>query len=287
MPLNRLIVEMSPDYLNTRERPGFEIDARSQRSEYGGKALVEVRALSKTFLGVTGSWKKVDYDKAAVFLNSQLQFELNRTISTGAVSLRHQLTPLTAMTLSVSQEQDRFEFSPLRDSNSTGVAGGVSFDPHALIRGTATFGYRNFHPLSPGLPDYKGATAGGDLSYTLLGMTRFGVQFRRDVSYSYDVNQPYYLETGFSASAAQQIFGPVDVVGRLGRLRLAYTDRGGAAVAVSNRVDHVQSYGVGVGYHFGRDVRLGFNVDQQHRTSDVALRQYDGLRYGTSVTYGF
>jgi len=37
----------------------------------------------------------------------------------------------------------------------------------------------------------------------------------------------------------------------------------------------------------GHDMRVGFNIDQQKRESSIAIRQYDGLRYGTSITYGF
>ena len=38
----------------------------------------------------------------------------------------------------------------------------------------------------------------------------------RDVQYSFEANQPYYLQTGIEGSIAQQIFGPFDVVGRGG-----------------------------------------------------------------------
>jgi len=34
-----------------------------------------------------------------------------------------------------------------------------------------------------------------DLTCTLLGMTRFAVRAMRDVQYSYDLAQPYYLQT--------------------------------------------------------------------------------------------
>jgi hypothetical protein len=34
-----------------------------------------------------------------------------------------------------------------------------------------------------------------DLTYTLLGMTRFAVRAMRDVQYSYDLAQPYHLHT--------------------------------------------------------------------------------------------
>ena len=89
-----------------------------------------------------------------------------------------------------------------------------------------------------------------------------------------------------SASISQQIFGPVDVVARGGAQRLEYQDRAGAAVAASNRTDHITLYGGGVGYHMGRDLRIGFNIDQQQRTSPVEGKQYTGLRYGFAVTYG-
>ena len=107
------------------------------------------------------------------------------------------------------------------------------------------------------------------------------------MQYSYEINQPYYLQTGAGGSITQQIFGPFDVMARGGAQRLAYRDRAGVFVATENRTDHVTTFGGGVGYHFGRDVRWGLNVDQYHRTSDLTARQYDALRYGTSVTYGF
>jgi len=287
LPLNRLRVDLSPKFLTTRDRPGYEIDARSQRRQYGGVGTIELRAFPRTFIGVTGSTERVDFDSVAVFDGVNLREALNRTVQAGGVAVRHQLTPLTTIGVSATREQSRFEFSPLRDSDSTSIFASVTFDPFALIKGSAKVGYRNFHPLSPGLPDFTGLTASGDLSYTLLGATRFSVNFTRDVQYSYEINQPYYLQTGAGGSITQQIFGPFDVMARGGAQRLAYRDRAGVFVATENRTDHVTTFGGGVGYHFGRDVRWGLNVDQYHRTSDLTARQYDALRYGTSVTYGF
>lgn len=286
VPLNRLSFRVSGSYLRTRERPGFEIDARSQRYEKGIDGAVEIRALAKTYFGVRASELKVNFDKAAVFLDSNLHFELNRTSTTAGASMRLQLTPLTSLAFEVSRVQDRFDFSPLRDSNSTAFSGSLTFDPFALIKGNARIGYRDFQPVQPGLPDYKGSTAAADLSYTLLGTTRFSVGVMRDVQYSFDINQPYYLQTGISGSIAQQVFGPLDVIGRAGAQQLAYRDRSGTAVGASNRIDQVRTYGGGIGYHLGKDLRIGVNVDHYKRTSPVSNRQYEGLKFGTSVTYG-
>lgn len=284
--LNRLLFDVGAKYVSTRDRPGYEIDERAQRFDTLFRGKVEVRALSKTFFGVNATREKVEFDSHEVFLGSNLQEELGRVVTTVGGTVRQQLTPLTSVTFEGSDEQDRFELSPLRNSDSRSVSASVSFDPLALIKGHARVGYRDFKPLQSGVPRYDGVTASADLSYVLLNMTKFAVQLLRDVQYSYDVNQPYYLQTGVNGSLTQQVFGPVDVVGRGGIQHLDYRDRAGVP-GVGSRLDEVRTYGGGVGYHVGRDLRIGADVDYVKRTSPIAIRQYHGLVFGTSVTYGF
>ena len=287
VPLSRLNLNMNATRASVRDRPGFEIDARSQRNETSYDGKIEIRGLSKTFFGVTGSRSKVDFDKADFFLDSNLQFELNRVTTTAGIQVREQLTPLTSISVNATRSQDRFEFSSLRDSDSTAATATVSFDPVALIKGSATFGYRDFEPRAPGLASFKGTTAKVDLTYVAFGSTRLAFGLSRDVQYSFDINQPYFLQTAFNGSIAQQIFGPFDVVVRGGTASLAYRDREGAGILVSDRVDHSQTYGGGIGFHMSRDLRLGVNVDKEHRISDIAAREYNNLKIGSAVTYGF
>ena len=286
VPLSRFTLTPTWSYVNTRQRPGFEIDTRAQRTEIAYGAAAEIKMLSKTFIGVKADHSTTDFDGSAEFLGISLHDQLNRTVTTESLTLRHQMTPLTSVSFAVSLEQDRFAFDHLRDSDSRLISGSIRFEPAALIKGGASFGYRDFKPVSPDLPGFKGSTAAVDLSYVLLGVTRLGVQATRDVQYSYDINQPYYVQTGATASVSQQIFGPLDVVARGGLQRLVYQTRTGVVVAVSDRVDHVQTFGGGIGYHFGRDTRFGFNIDQSRRISAVDLRPFKGLSYGFAVTYG-
>jgi len=286
IPLSRISFNPTVSFLDTRDRPGFEVDARARRTEVEYSGTVELHALSKTFVALHGGRRISSFDKGAEFLGSSLRDQLNRTVTDETISLRHELTPLTSLTLDVGREQDRFEFSPVRDSDSTRIVGGVKLDRAALIKGGAFVGYRDFQPLDPSLAGFKGMTVEADLSYVLLGITRFSVKGMRDVQYSYDVNQPYYLQSGANLEISQQLFGPFDAVGRAGAARLNYQDRAGAAVAVSNRVDHVETYGGGFGYHLGRDTRIGINIDHYQRLSPVSGRQYKGLKYGIAVTYG-
>jgi len=285
VPLNRVILTPSWNYVNTRARPGFEIDARAERTEMAYGGTVELRLFSKSAVTFEGKQSTTGFADTAEFLGTNLHDALNRTVTTGSLSLTHRVTPLTTLAATGSLSRDNFKFSGLRDSESRTISGSIRFDPAALIKGSASFGYSEFRPASADMPGYKGSVASVDISYVLLGITKFSVTAGRDVQYSYDINQPYYVQTGIGGSVGQQLFGPLDVVARGALRRMEYRDRIGAIVPVAERVDHMESYGLGIGYHLGRDTRIGVNVDQSRRISAVSFRRYSGWTYGVAVTY--
>jgi len=287
VPGSLMSFKINGAYLDARERPGFEIDSRVQRKEVTHSGSVEYHALSKSHIGVSGSRARTSFAEDAEFEDTNLRISLNRVNTTAAVNLRQQITPLTSLTFSATRSMDRFEFSPQRDSDTTDVRASLAFDPVALLKGGAMIGYSDFKPTAPDLPGFKGVIGSVNLTYVLLGATRFGVEGLRSVQYSYDVDQPYYVQTGVNGSIAQQIFGPFDVAVHGGVELLAYRDRLGAVVKVADRTDRVNSYGVGVGFHMGKALRLAFNVDKVNRDSQLADRQYDNFRFGTSLTSAF
>ena len=188
--LNRLSFKGSARHLSTRERPGFEIDARSDRTETEWDGTIEMCTTPQSYVGARAWRRRVEFDSDEVFRGANLADQLNRTIDGHALTLRHVLTPLTTVSLQIGREQERFLFSPLRDSDSNRVSGSVAFQPLALISGQATLGYRHFEPVSADVPAYHGTTAAVALSYSLLGTTRFGVDLSRDVQPSLELQQP-------------------------------------------------------------------------------------------------
>jgi hypothetical protein len=211
VPGSLISFKIAGAYLNARERPGFEIDTRVARKVATYSGSFDYHALSQTYIGVSGSRERTSFASEAEFLDTNLEISLNRVSTTAAVNLRYTLTSLTSLTFSATRSMDRFEFSPQRDSISTSGQASITFQPGALFKGGATIGYSDFKPVAPDLPSFSGVTGSVDLTYVLLGSTRFSVQGSRGVQYSYDVNQPYYVQTGVIASIAQQIFGPIDV----------------------------------------------------------------------------
>ncbi len=285
-PLTRFTFKAGVRYANTFDRPGYEISERVHHIDTGYNGAAEVKVLSKTFVGIHADRGTFRYDEHETFMGVDLRQELNRTSTNAGVTIRDQLTPLTAITVDGSAQQDRFEFNPLRNADSKQISAGAQFDPFALISGSATVGYRDFTPLAAGVPAFQGVTANVHLTYTAAGATKIAVEALRDVQYSYDVKTPYYVEGGATVSASQQIYGPVDAVGRLGAYNLSYRVAVGAGVGPDD-TDTIRLYGGGVGYRIGRAMRIGANVESQRRTSAVAARNYHGLLYGISATYDF
>lgn len=296
LPLLHLRPWFEGSFLTVRDRPGYEIDLRLRRAETGLGGGVDLFVSTRTTAGVSFRQTKTDYQAGETFLGTSVRDALNRSTTVGAASFRYALTPLTTVVLAVESVHERFEFSPVRDSNGFRVLPGVEFDASALITGSAHVGYRHLTMLTAGMPDYTGPVASVDLGYVLMGITRFSVQMSRDVAYSYDPAEPFYLLTGVTGSVSQSVGGPWSVEARAGVQRLSYrvidqalaTALGlGDVQGLAGRVDTVRTYGGGIGYKLGPSTRLGFNVDYFTRRSALYSRQYRGLRAGSSVTYGF
>ena len=286
VPLNRLRFSVGTAYLWARDRPSFEIDARVPRRETQYTGAAEVRTFSRTFFGVQGSRRRVDFQDDATFVDTALQFQLNRVATAFALTARHELSPLTSISVDAGRQNDRFEFSSLRDSDSTIAGAQVILDPSAFIKGSARVGYRDFEPIDKSVPGYQGPTVAVDLSYILLGSTRFGVQVTRDVQYSYDINQPYFIQSGLAATIQQQIYGPVDAIAGFGSYSLDYHDRTGVVVLYPDRTDKDRSFNLGVGYHMTPDLRIGGRLEKQWRDSENPIRRFEGFRIGVVFSYG-
>jgi hypothetical protein len=118
-----------------------------------------------------------------------------------------------------------------------------------------------------------------------MGATRLTVETTRDVGYSYEPLQPYYVATGIGGTLRRQISGDIDTVLSARRTRNAY--RVVSGVQESPRRDVILSYAVDLGYRVNRTSRMGFVVAWQERTSSAGnLRRYRGLTAGLSFTYG-
>jgi hypothetical protein len=114
------------------------------------------------------------------------------------------------------------------------------------------------------------------------------VIFTRDITYSYQTTEPYYILTDVGFKVLQKITHQWDLLGNVGRQWLGYQQSQGPVLPTgADRVDRSYFVGGGIGYEFADDFRVGVNATYYNRTSNtVTFNHYNGLRVGAAITYG-
>jgi len=288
--LRRFTLFAENSFVHSRQRPSFEIDLRSRRLENRFTAGVDMRITPKLSFQVHGTKGKTEFDGDTVLLGTRIAETLNRdTVGFGTVT-RYRLSVLTALALRAERFEDSFPLSPERGSDNVRIMPGVELRPRALINGSAYLGVRHLNPVDESLlPEFAGLVSDLALSYTLLGSTTISFSHVRDIAYSFEPLQPYYVDTGFGVRVRRALGSRFDVVLSTDRHAYSYRD-----LIVQNvrpepqRVDTTWKYDGSVGYRLGREGRLGFGIAYWKRDSTTRVsRDFDGLRIGTTVTYGF
>lgn len=283
--MGRITPYVSEAFLNARERPGFEIDARSRRLENTVTLGADAPVLPHLTLGFAAWRTNVQFDAAEVFAGSSLSDVLNRTADGLRASARLNITPYTTVVLLAEAQRDRFPVSRDRDSDSVRVMPGVEFNAFALVSGTASVGFRKYDALGTRSRDFRGVVGSIDLGYTFLTSTRFSVRADRDLAYSQEILEPYYLFSALGATLTHRVSTKWDLQATSGAQRLAYQGIGSGQTIKDGRLDAVNLLGGGGGYRFPSGLRLGLNIDRYRRRSDRDVRDYTGFRAGISVTH--
>jgi hypothetical protein len=289
-PLNRLTPYFEGNITNTRHRQNLEIDAIVRRRNNGGKAGAELRLTEKISVGGYALRSRLEYEPNSLYLGTDLARQLNHTSAGEGAAVRWALTPFTTVSMETERQRDRFESAGDRDSDILRVAPSVELKPLALVSGRATVGFQRRKFLTGGQPDFNGTFAFADLSYTMLGRTRFSVAGRRSLEYSYLVGQHDYVVAEVTVSVTQRLGDSWDLGGSAGRGHLTYPN-------VSNPTnpgtmafpdETVLSFGADVGYNVAR-ARVGFHVEHRARETDRGSvgRGYERFRIGSTLTYVF
>jgi hypothetical protein len=287
----RLTLFVEDSYLNTRQRPNYEIDLRSRHLQHDLSGGLAVRFTPKSSVEVARRHGETRFDGDAFFLGQNLRETLNRDSDTWAFAVRHKHSSLTTVGVRAETQRDRFPYSPVRDTDSFRVMPGVEFKPRALISGSAWVGYRSFSPTSSLVPSQTGLVSQLALSYTLLSATTFGVTYDRDFQFGLETGYPYFVDNSVGVFVRRAVGGKFDVIGNVARHRYDYEQLSVQTAEIAptpKRVETTDNYGVNLGYRLKRQTRLGFGVSYWTRDSTtLSSRIYDGLRMGTTVTYGF
>lgn len=268
----------------SNERSDAEIDARVKRheTELAGGVQFEVSPLALVAISANRIATRFADDEE--FRGTRLAPELDRVTDMVSASLRLQATPFTTVTFNGYASRDRFDIAAIRDSSTRGGEVEISFAPEAIIRGKLAVGLREFEPDDPALGSYRGINGRGGVSAVLLWRALVAVNYAREVRYSFDRHEGYYVETGGDVTYTQRIGGPFDVQVRVARQNLDF----GAGAASSQRYELLDSYQVGVGYALESRSRIGVSYEHAKRTGEtLSDRPFSRRRIFGSFTYEF
>ena len=208
--LRRVRFFAEDSFLNTRARPNFEIDVRARRKENAARAGVSIDIYSKLEIDLEASQAVTEYNDDNI-AGANLARSLNRDAVAASTSIRYAVTPLTTISMRGEMRNDRFTFSPARNNDSWKVVPGVQFAPRAIVSGNAEVGYRSLRGIDASLPDFSGPVAAVNLSYKLLGSTTIGVTASREVEFSFELVEPYFVVDGYGASVRHQFTAPLGI----------------------------------------------------------------------------
>jgi hypothetical protein len=275
---------VSAEWINTRSRPGYEIDARAERNIPTYEAGADVRLASRTWAVLAYRHASTRFLAGEVYQDVPLDQALNNTMQTSTAGVRLELSPFTNLSLLARLEQVQFDQATFRDNESWLFVPTLDFSPDALLSGQAAVGYRSLTATTAGVPDFQGVVVNVSLKYSPLPSTSVGFGGARDIAYSFEETYPYYLLSGINASFTQRIVGAFEIIVQ-GRLEwLDYRVIEGLSLP---REDTVAIYGGGVGYRLGEMARVGLDVEWSERQSDLPDRAYQGTRIFGSFRYGF
>jgi Putative beta-barrel porin 2 len=274
---------------DTHQRLNAELDIRAPRTQT--TLAAGARAVVSPKIGLVTDVRQatVQFAEGVFFEGVPLSRTLNSDIFSVEAGMEVYLTPLTTLSVTASRQNDRFDKSPERDSDSFRIMPTIKMEAPAIIQGSLSVGYRKFSPLSPELPDYSGVVATGSLSHTFMERMKVDLVLSRDVQYSFELNQPYYLTTGVRVTTTFDIRDDLDVRFIGGRERLEYREEETVPDVFpdTTRVDRADILDVGGGYRLRPSFRLGIDVEHARRLSDRPGREYRRTRVFGTISYGF
>jgi hypothetical protein len=272
--------------LRTRARRSPEIDARARQIDRVAQGGVGFDLTPRTGLTASVRFDDVGYEDGEVFRGVELDAALNRTGRAAEAGVRYAVTPLTTLNVTAGYEEQTFKESHLRDHKRYTVGPALEFSPEAAIRGRAAVAFEVFKPEDPTLAERLGLAYQATLNWSLYGQTTFDLGAGRNISYSYQDTEPYYLLTNVRLSASQPLPALLEFYGGFDWEHMAYRWGLGAPPGESDRVDTLRAVHGGVGIRLG-SIRVRFGIEKTRRQSvEEPLQNFTRTRIMSTVTVG-
>jgi hypothetical protein len=289
MSASRFKPYIGVEYIRTRVRRSPEIDARARRVDRNVQAGMAFDVSPRTALTASVRLDDTNYAEGERFRNVALDEALNRSGRGADAGVRYAITPLTTFTVTAGYETQEFKESHIRDLTRYTVGPTLDFSPEAAIHGRVVTAFELFKPADPTLAERMGIAYSALLNWSLFGRTTFDLGAGRNISYSYQDTEPYYLLTNVRLLVAHPLPGSFELYGGYDWQHMAYRWLLGANATSSDsdRVDKLTAANGGIGVRLGRIVHVKLGVEKTRRRSIEDPRQnFKRMRILSTVTVG-
>lgn len=266
---------------NVRTRPNGEIDVRASRveDELSGGLAYDLSDHSAIY--GSAFQQRIRYVNAledGIDLSAALDHNRNDY----SMGVRTDITPLLSMTVSGGYQEDQFSHDALRNADSRNASLNVRIGAEAIVSGSATVTFKDYRPTNPLLRSFRGVTAGGLMSYSFLEIGRLTFSGTRNIEYSFDAAEAFYMENSAMLYYTHRLFGKVDAQVRGGRSIFDYSF---SEVTPAHK-DTLDTGGASVGYNLNNRTRISLNYELARRRSPVLPeRNYDRKRVYVAWAY--
>jgi hypothetical protein len=277
------------EHIRSSARRGPEIDARARRSDQYVLGGLGFNLTPRTSLTASARLGGSNYDEGESFRGVPLDAALNHSGHSGEAGMRYALTPLTTLAVLAGYEVQTFDQSAVRDVKRYTVGPTLEFSPEAAIRGRVVANFEVFKPEDPTLAERRGLAYQAGVNWSLYGQTVFDVESGRNISYSYQDTEPYYLLTNVRLTVRQPLGLGLELYGGGDWEHMSYRWHQDAnpAVSESERVDTLAAVNGGVGVRLGRSLLVRFGVERTRRRSvEDPVQNFSRTRIMSNVTLG-
>lgn len=267
----------------TRTRPNGEIDVRADRKdeEFSGGFAFDLSPHSLVYAAAARTRNSFeDAFQEGVNLGESLT-RLGNDYSAG---LRTDITPLLALTIFGGYREDLFTAAPLRNSESLYGTAQLRFAPEGIINGTASFTYRDMTPVDPTIRPFKGLLGSVALTYAVLEVGRLNLGLTRNLEYSFNAAEAYYLENTALIAYTHRLVGVIDAQVKGSRSYFDYSARDNETA----HKDTLDTLAGSLGYNLRNRSRVALNYEYSRRRSpELAVRNYERRRAFLSWLFTF
>ncbi|MEO5739880.1 MAG: outer membrane beta-barrel protein [Vicinamibacterales bacterium] len=289
MSASRFKPYIGAEHVSTRVRRSPEIDARARRVDRTLLGGIAFDVSPRTALTAAVRLDETTYAVGERFRGIDLENALNRSGRGADAGMRYAITPLTTLSVTAGYEEQKFQKSHIRDLKRYTVGPTIQFNPEAAIRGRVVTALELFKPDDPALAERMGIAYQALLNWALFGRTTFDLVAGRNISYSYQDTEPYYLLTNIRLLVTQPLPGWFELYGGYDWEHMAYrwSRNPDTRPEASDRVDKLTGANGGFGMRLGRSVHVKVGVEKtQRRSIQDPLQNFNRMRILSTVTVG-